>query len=238
MFKDLITMLKLKNYNMSLDQIITAEVSKDSFSDSLYEIAKRLDLKTFLEIGSSSGDGSTKALVNGIQDSKNLAAKLFCMEISRPRFINLVKTYEKFPFVYPYNLSSVKISDFPSKEAIVKFYNTVKTNLNNYDLDLILQWLQQDIDYIESHKINFCGIDFVKQCNSIEFFDFVLIDGSEFTGEIELQYVWGSKVIALDDVNAYKCFAAYKRLSNHYSYKLISQDLNLRNGYAIFEKTI
>jgi len=84
---------------------------------------------------------------------------------------------------------------------------------------------------------DFCGIEFIKSCNSIDKFDFVLIDGSEFTGEAELQYVWGAKVIAIDDVNAHKCFAAYVRLSKHYSYKLIAQDLNLRNGYAFFERT-
>jgi hypothetical protein len=84
--------------------------------------------------------------------------------------------------------------------------------------------------------LNYSGINLIKQCNQIDKFDFVLI-GSEFTGEIELQYVWGSKIIALDDVNAHKGFAAYVRLSNHYAYRLISQDLNLRNGYAIFERT-
>jgi hypothetical protein len=94
---------------------------------------------------------------------------------------------------------------------VAQFYRTIKTNLNLYDLDTILGWREQDINYIERKKLDFCGLEFIKSCNNIEKFDFVLIDGSEFTGEIELQHVWGSKVIALDDVNSFKCFAAYVR---------------------------
>ena len=199
--------------------------------------SKRSDLKTFLEIGSSSGAGSTQALVNGILEREISDAQLFCMELSRTSFLNLVKTYEQYPFVLPYNLSSISLSDFPPKEEVVGFYESTKTNLNKYDLNLVLSWLHQDIDYIKTKRLNFCGIDFIKSCNEIERFDFVLIDGSEFTGEAELQHVWGAKVIALDDVNTYKCIAAYVRLSKYYAYKLIAQDLKLRNGYAFFERT-
>ena len=221
---------------MSLDQVIPPEVINDSFYFSLKEIAKRSELKTFLEIGSSSGQGSTQALVEGILSREVQDANLFCMELSRIRFMGLVKTYEHHPFVFPYNLSSVKVSDFPSKEEVTHFYNSTKTGLNKFDLNLVLSWLQQDVNYINSRKLNFCGIEFIKSCNQIDKFDFVLIDGSEFTGDVELQYVWGAKVIALDDVNAYKCYSAYRRLSEHYGYKVIAQDLNLRGGYAFFER--
>jgi hypothetical protein len=222
---------------MSLDDVIPPEVSNDSFYSNLQQIARRPELKTFLEIGSSSGAGSTQALVNGILDREMSDAQLFCMELSRLRFLNLVKTYSQYSFVFPYNLSSVSLSDFPPKEEVIEFYQSTKTNLNNYDLSLVIGWLQQDIDYINSKRLDFCGIDFIKSCNQIEKFDFVLIDGSEFTGEAELQRIWGAKVIALDDINAHKCFAAHVRLSNHHAYKLIAQDLKLRNGYAFFERT-
>ncbi len=222
---------------MNIEDIIPAEVRNDTFYSALIEFATRTDLKNFLEIGSSSGAGSTQALVNGLLKRQTLDAKLFCLELSRTRFVNLVNAYSERNFVYPYNLSSIKASEFPSPEEVAHFYRTTKTNLNFYDLDTVLKWLNQDIDYIRQRKLDFNGLEFIKACNKIDKFDFVLIDGSEFTGELELQHLWGAKVIALDDVNSFKCFAAYIRLSNHYSYKLIGQDLSLRNGYAFFERT-
>ena len=225
-----------KEERMSIEDIIPAEVTNDSFYSTLVEVATRADLKNFLEIGSSSGAGSTQALVNGLLKRPNSDARLFCLELSRTRFLNLVQTYSGHDFVIPYNLSSVKISEFPTLQEVTHFYQTIKTNLNLYDLQTVLKWLQQDKDYIAQKKLNFCGLDFIKSCNNIDTFDFALIDGSEFTGEIELQHLWGARVIALDDVNSFKCFAAYIRLTNHYGYKLMRQDLSLRNGYAFFER--
>jgi hypothetical protein len=221
---------------MSLDNVIPPEIINDAFYSELKTAAQRSELKTFLEIGSSSGTGSTQALVDGLLEREIQDAQLFCMELSRVRFLNLVNSYEQYPFVFPYNLSSVQTKDFPSREEVTHFYNSTKTNLNRYNLELVLSWLEQDIDYIKTKKLDFCGIDFIKSCNSIDKFDFVLIDGSEFTGEAELQHVWGARVIALDDVNCHKCFAAYVRLLKHYAYRLVSQDLELRNGYALFER--
>ena len=220
-----------------LDQIIPPEVSNDEFYSSLKNLASNPKIKTILEIGSSSGGGSTQAMVEGILERDNLTdIKLYCMELSRPRYIKLTEAYEKYNFVKSYNLSSIPLVDFPSNEEVELFYKSIKTNLNNYPLETILNWLKQDIDYIIKNSVNYDGISFIKQANSINKFDFVLIDGSEFTGERELIKVIGANYIALDDVNAFKCFSAYKILSTHFGYKLIAQNLQLRNGFAIFEK--
>ena len=92
-----------------LDLLIPPEVIDDGFYFTLKEIAERRDLKTFLEIGSSSGAGSTRALVDGMRLRESNDAHLFCMEVSRARYINLFKAYEQDEFVFPYNLSSIKI---------------------------------------------------------------------------------------------------------------------------------
>ncbi len=76
----------------------------------------------------------------------------------------------------------------------------------------------------------------ILKANHIKFFDFVLIDGSEFTGERELNYVTGAKIIALDDVNAFKCWNAYQTLLHTTHYSLKEHNFSLRNGYAVFEK--
>lgn len=221
---------------MPLDQLIPPEIFNDSFYKALMEIAKREDLSTYLEIGSSSGEGSTKALATALSQKKSRSSRLFCMEVSRTRYTELMRSYEHNPSVTAYNLSSVSIDQFPSEQQVRQFYGSTKTNLNNYSLDTVLGWLKQDLDYIQENRLNFRGIDFIKSCNDIKFFDFVLIDGSEFTGEVELQHVWGARIIALDDINSFKCFSAFVRLRHHVGYKCISQDISLRNGYAIFER--
>ena len=89
-----------------LDLVIPPVVLDDNFYFTLKKIAERRELKTFLEIGSSSGVGSTRALVDGMRLRESNDAHLFCMEVSRARYINLFKTYEQDEFVFPYNLSS------------------------------------------------------------------------------------------------------------------------------------
>lgn len=48
------------------------------------------------------------------------------------------------------------------------------------------------------------GIQKIKRENEIDFFDVVLIDGSEFTGFVELSEVYGAKWLLVDDINTFK----------------------------------
>ncbi|MBT8630965.1 hypothetical protein AOC23_02610 [Polynucleobacter paneuropaeus] len=52
--------------------------------------------------------------------------------------------------------------------------------------------------------MTFNGVDKIKNDNNIKTFDMVLIDGSEFSGERDLHSIMGAKLIALDDINAFK----------------------------------
>ncbi len=116
---------------MSLNKIITPEILNDEFYESLVHIARRPDVTSILEIGSSSGAGSTQALVEGIQSrSDRDTVNLYCMELSRERYIQLFSTYSKVGFVKAYNLSSVSIKDFPSETEVAFFYNTTKPILS------------------------------------------------------------------------------------------------------------
>ena len=179
---------------MSLSEIIPPEVLNDQFYFSLIHCASRPDVKTILEIGSSSGEGSTDALVKAIRNRTDAhSVKLFCMEISQPRFEKLAQNYQKDSFVKPYRLSSVSLKEFPSKEEVVNFYNQFRTNLNAYPIEQVLGWLEQDLNYIGSSHLDVCVIDFIKKDQGIAHFDMVLIDGSEFTGSAELIHVMGAK---------------------------------------------
>lgn len=220
-----------------MENIIQPEILNDEFHANLKRYASRQDLKTFLEIGSSSGGGSTDAFVTGIKHRNDSSeVRLFCMEVSRTRFKALAKHYKADDFVRCYNISSVAANELPSKEEVINFYNSTRTTLNNYSIEIVLDWLRQDLEYIKNSGSDVNGIRLIKQANHIENFDMVLIDGSEFTGERELYETTGAKVIALDDVNAFKCWNAYQMLLHTTNYELKEHDFSLKNGYAIFER--
>ena len=223
---------------MTLTTIIPPEVKDDAFYAALQDVAANNPaVKNILEIGSSSGEGSTEAIVTGVRKRTDASeVSVFCMEVSRQRFFRLCQNYQNDTFVKPYNLSSLAIRQFPSQAEVSHFYHHTRTSLNAYPLETVMGWMSQDIDYIRTNRLDFCGIDFIKEANSLDLFDFSVIDGSEFTGERELQMIWGSKFIALDDVNSFKCFNCYRTLANSVSYTVVSEDLSLRSGFAIFKR--
>lgn len=218
-----------------LDRVIPPEIKNDELYLAIQTIAKNPSVKTILEIGSSSGEGSTKALVSGMKENSS-QPRLFCLELSRPRFAQLQKRYQNNSFVRCYNASSVALENFPKEAEIIEFYQNHQTALNNYPLEQVIGWWQQDIAYVKSQEIPSDGIKLIKQENQVDYFDLVLIDGSEFTGVAELNEVYGANFIALDDINTLKNHQNYQRLRADENYTLITENYSLRHGYAIFEK--
>lgn len=218
-----------------LDRIIPPEIKNDAFYKTIYQLAKTENVTTILEIGSSSGEGSTEAFVLGIKENPHHPT-LFCVEISKSRFAQLKEHYKDTPYVKCYNVSSVPLDAFPQEHEIRTFLNTTPTNLNMYGCDRVLGWLQQDIEYVKSADVPKNGIEIIKKANSIKNFDIVLIDGSEFTGKAEFQLIYGAKFILLDDINAFKNYSNYQQLLNDPNYELLEKNMQLRNGYAVFKR--
>ncbi|MGK7887295.1 MAG: glycosyltransferase [Crocosphaera sp.] len=216
-----------------LNFIIDPEIKNDDFDQAIQEIARYSNIKTVLEIGSSSGEGSTGAFVKGLRENPNQPT-LFCMEVSQVRFNALQNHYLNDSFVKCYNASSIPINQFPDEETVTLFYESHQTPLNEYPLDRVLGWLRQDIDYVKDADVAQNGIEIIKKENNIDQFDLVLIDGSEFTGEVELEQVYGAKIILLDDICTYKNWQSHHRLLSDPNYKLIKHNPDLRNGYSIF----
>ena len=218
-----------------LNRIIPPEIKNDAFYHIIYRLAREESVSTILEIGSSSGDGSTEAFVLGMSKNPNHPT-LFCMEISKPRFTALKQRYEHLPSVQCYNVSSIPLEDFPQEQDVITFYNTTPTNLNMYGCDRVIGWLKQDIEYVKTANVPQNGIELIKAEHNIEHFDMVLIDGSEFTGMAEFKLIYGARFILLDDINAFKNYANYQQLVNDPNYKLLEENKQLRNGYAVFKR--
>ncbi len=218
-----------------LNRIIPPEIKNDAFYQTIYRLAREESVSTILEIGSSSGDGSTEAFVLGMSKNPNHPT-LFCMEISKPRFTALKQRYKNVPSVRCYNVSSIPLEYFPQESEVISFYNTTPTNLNMYDLDRVIGWLRQDLEYVQTANVPQNGIELIKAENSIKHFDMVLIDGSEFTGIAEFKLIYGARFILLDDINAFKNYANYQQLINDPNYELLEEEKELRNGYAVFKR--
>ena len=216
-----------------LDELIPAEIKNDEFHAIIQELAATLPVANVLEIGSSSGEGSTDAFVQGIKRNPG-RPRLFCMEVSRVRFEALKARYDGEGFVKPYNVSSVPAGKFPSEAELVEFMRSNPTSLNQYPPEQVLGWLRQDLRYLRESGVPQDGIARIKRENGIEAFDLVLIDGSEFTGSAELEEVYGAQWILLDDINGYKNHRSYQRLKADPSYVLVRENWNLRSGYAVF----
>ena len=232
----------------SYNKVINAEIRDDSFAAQLISFAARKDLINFIEIGSSGGEGSTKYIILGLESKNDGLSSLHCMEISEPRMNLLKKTWQKKKFVHFYRCSSVSLDEYPTNSQVAKFYYSHKTKLNMYSLRVVLQWLRNDKKYLQKNEfellnnqingVQLNGIEMIKKTNKLERFDFALIDGGEFTGFVELGHLLGTKVIALDDINSYKCFEAYCFLLGSDEYELVFEDWKTRNGFAIFEREI
>ena len=233
--KDIMKRVPTESRKSELDRIIPPEIAGDELFRAIARICWKAELRNVLEIGSSAGGGSTSAFAIGLSHNPG-KPRLFCLEISKPRFEKLRQAYASFPFVHCYNASSVPASSFPSAATVTDFYCKQPTNLNKATLETVLGWLEQDIHYVTQSGVPQNGIELIKADNQIETFDMVLIDGSEFSGESEMDEVYGAGIIALDDVNAYKNANNYVRLKGDAQYRLLMENLRLRNGFAIFQK--
>jgi hypothetical protein len=227
--------LKKLNLYSDYDRVIPPEIAGDAFFTAIRALSRTADVHTVLEIGSSAGNGSTLAFVEGIHENPNRPI-LFCVEMSVPRFEQLQRRYAGDAQVKCYNASSVSLDSYPAESDVIEFYRTRTSNLNRVPLEEVLRWRTQDISYITRNGSPAEGIRLIKQENGITHFGMVLIDGSEFTGAAELEEVYGARYILLDDIGTYKNMANYDRLGADSAYRLIEGNTELRNGYAIFER--
>ena len=219
----------------ALSKIIPPEIKDDEFYQLIERLSASEPLTHVLEIGSSAGGGSTEAFVKGLSRNPH-APKLYCVEVSKPRFELLRAAYAHRSFVHCYNWSTVSVDQFPTPDAVRAFYETEKSGLRRFPLEQVLGWLQEDIRYVGSSGVDTGAIDRIKVDHSIDAFDMVLIDGSEFTGAVEYEKVRGTRIILLDDTNTFKCCHVRRRLMADPEYEIIADDQTLRNGFSAFRK--
>ena len=193
----------------------------DSFGQALQKYSEGLEVG--LEIGGGTGDGSTQCIKT---------KKLFSIE-NHPDHIGRHSMNLSARGGVAINGTATLPSLWMNKKDIEEFYQTTKTNLNEYPLEQVLGWHNVCLETAYQYKTS--AIEDVHFEYSVDF-NFVLIDGSPFSGESELRcvrpFLADKAIIALDDVNDIKNYANYEKLKR--TATLLWEDMACRNGAAIF----
>jgi len=202
----------------------------DGLFEELYMLATRSNIRLMLDIGASSGEGSTAALVKGALDRlPGEGCDIYAIELAPARYASLVARYKEHPFVHPMWGMAASDDQFASEEEIKAFKG------HSVPLEQVLGWRRADrskiahVAYAPSRVI-----ERVMQLAAIEAWDLVVIDGCEFSARGEMDLVYGARYIVLDDVRAFKNARNYARLLLDKRYGVHNERMDVRNGWAIF----
>jgi len=194
----------------------------DSFGKALAKYSEGLDVG--LEIGGGTGDGSTQCI---------RTKRLFSIE-NHPDRIGRHSMNLSARGGVSVNGTATLPKLWMNQLDIAEFYGTNKTTLNQYPLDQVLGWYHECVEFAQPYSTN--AIEDIHFEHNVDF-NFVLIDGSPFSGEAELRcvrpFLAEKAIIALDDINDIKNLANYNKLKGFA--KLLWEDWSVRNGAAIFE---
>ena len=219
-----------------LDIIIDPEVNQYTQTyHVIQQYLKQVPVSTVIEIGASSGGGTTEALIKGILLSPNKGkdVKMASVEVSRARFSNLKNRYNGVSFFTPYNTSSLPLSRFPSRESVAEFIST--TGVHGGNVEEVLRWLDQDIKYVNDNKFNLNGIQQIKDDFGVKTFSLAVIDGSEFLGNEEFNDLQGCDAYLLDDIHVYKNWYSHRDLLEDSNYVMLFEE-KIRGGSSLFAK--
>jgi len=209
------------NYNKNL-KIGKGQISNDIFSKEIEKYASNKNNKTFLEIGTWNGLGSTKAFVNGLskRNDNYVFYSLECNSDKAKQAQELYKNYEKVKI-----LNEVIWNEEP--KDFYQIFPQCKTN------ELYKKW--NDVDIINMKR---CSL-FLERENLPDIFDILLLDGGEFTTYYEFQLLKNRcKILMLDDTKTAKCKLIVKEIKNNpQSWKIIKEE-NVRNGFLIAKNLI
>lgn len=197
-------------YNTAISLNVGQINMNTKFGYLIYNIAKNKNFKTYLEVGTWNGLGSTKCFIDGFKD-RNDDFKFYSLECNADKSKFAAELYKDIPNVYILNQTLLTEDDYKDAEKV--FPNMAKN------------WYKNDMENI-------------KTCNNFEIknVDVVLLDGGEYTTYFEFQKIRDKcNIIMLDDTNTDKCRQIVIELKNDTNWKLMVED-NEHNGFAIFKK--
>jgi len=195
------------------------QINNDTFSNEIVKYASNLKYKTFLEIGTWNGLGSTRAFSNGFINRKDDYV-FYSLECNKEKSAAAAKLYMNNKKIHILN-------EVIWNEEPINFYEIFPQCLKN---KMYKHW--NEVDIINMKKCNL----FLNRPNIPNMFDVILLDGGEFTTYYEFQILKNRcNILMLDDINVDKCKLIVKEIESDPSWKIIKKE-NIRNGFLIAEK--
>jgi hypothetical protein len=201
-----------KNFNIG-------QICNDVFSNEITKYASNLKYKTFLEIGTWNGLGSTRAFSNGFIN-RNDDYVFYSLECNKDKCMDAKKLYIDNNKIHI--LNEVIWNEEPND-----FYKIFPQCLTNA---MYKHW--NEVDIINMKK---CDL-FLNRQNLPDIFDIILLDGGEFTTYYEFQILKNRcRILMLDDINVDKCKLIVKEIESDPTWKIITRE-HTRNGFLIAKK--
>jgi hypothetical protein len=188
------------------------------FGREIMTLCLKDDIKNILEIGTWNGLGSTRCILEALKlrEDKNY------------NFYSLEANSEKSAFA----------KDLYKNENNVHILNEVIYNDEKEDIEQIFPELFSNGELRRWHSIDMENMKskplFLNRKDLPEIFDFILLDGGEFTTWYEYQALKDRcHYLALDDTNASKCNRIVADLKNQPNKWKIINEIDERNGAVI-----
>ena len=199
--------------------------AEDSFGKYIKKIAKDPSNKSFLEIGTWNGLGSTKCFSLGFQRRDEEDYIFYSLECNEDKCKGAQKIYEKFPKMNILNESILSADEMPSKEKLLKTFPHIKENKK------FNKWHVTDVSNASKSK------NFLKRNEIPDVFDVILLDGGEFLTYFEYLVLKNKcRFLLLDDVKEAKTKKVREELLNSKLWELHEEDLATRNGWSSFKR--
>jgi len=182
--------------------------------DKIYGIARQSNVQTIVDIGTWNGMGTTKCVYDAVIGSSKRVWSLECNKI------RLEEAKINLGFLPP---------NFKLIHGTIVTYEELAPKMNNLENDTLKGWLKDDLNWLQNTPMVLDQLP--------EKIDLCIIDGGEFSGDLEFFKLWKRcKYIVLDDTNAIK----HKKtkefiLSNPDKLKILDDNVAHRNGYLICE---
>ena len=196
-------------------QSTTGQVHEDCLAEWITRLCKDPENKTFLEVGTWNGLGSTRAFVNVLKDRDDTI------------FYSLECNAEKVAYA----------QKFHEGVANVHILNEVLVHLSPEDVYEVFPQAKDDAEFNRWNTIDIANMKECKLFDACEDFDVILLDGGEFTTWHEFQKIKNHvKYLLLDDTNTNKCAKIVEEIkSAPETWKILEHVTDARNGAMLVQ---
>lgn len=197
-----------------------------AFGKALVELAKDERYKTYCEVGTWNGMGSTRCIIKGIL-RRQTPAEFWSYEASQEMYNQAVKVWDtqedwlhlEFGTLHRSIPSLRQLEESPVIQSLLRSGS----------------WGDEYKQWYNGERMSLLSAPLAKPPPSA---DVVILDGGEFTtqGDWDVLSKCNPSVVALDDTRIYKTNAIRAELLASPKWDVVHDVINERNGWAIFKK--